>query len=601
MSTTSVSGRPTASPTVQPSQPTQAPQNAAAPALKSDAFDAQAPQAAAPTAPQSTARSLTSQVKDKLVSFLWDELGKEHSVELAKLNLGPNGALGIRASEKILKPGDDAVAKDPQRSAYEQSPEASSPHVWLQTGGVIDANLGLSVPVNAGGATGSIGFNAGSSLQFSLMSPYGASADGAVDLAARHTIDLPVTAQNARALPRGSEMMLKGQGQVGASGSIGAGTSWTEGPVTVGVSGRVNGSVSASGEITVNVKKLDGDRVYVRLGEAGATRESAGASVDAGVSVDHQQLDDLVNGGLDTILSGEVRDFVEKTADKQIDSQVDKLLRKYASAGAQVLKAASQQSAQLDAYVVDLSTPEGRAAYDGLMKLDRGPAERLVAAGDGSVAHYQEHKTTDSFNASAHVGPATLFDFSSSRTDRDGKLHSSGGDATVQQSTYDRSFEWLFAGKKHVTWEGVRSEVDGAPKTYLHVAYDRRIKSTDQGDLAKVDRAMKALGVPAARLDAHPDKDGDVGDTKTTLDAYVAPSAVAALARVPRSEVEAAYARAVQKVDGLERVPAWGDPATAAAARQLIKDYTHARLGNTDERGRESQLSAEYSRRYGRW
>ncbi|HVE84157.1 MAG TPA: hypothetical protein VND93_14970, partial [Myxococcales bacterium] len=90
-------------------------------------------------------------------------------------------------------------------------------------------------------------------------------------------------------------------------------------------------------------------------------------------------------------------------------------------------------------------------------------------------------------------------------------------------------------------------------------------------------------------------------DTKTTLDAYVAPSAVAALARVPRSEVEAAYARAVRKVDGLERVPAWGDPATAAAARQLIKDYNHARLGNKDERGRESQLSAEYSRRYGRW
>jgi len=217
MSTTSVSGRPTPPATTTQNQPAAQTNAPAAPVSVSsqpaaDKFGGQAPvnQVIAPDAP---AKSLTSQVKDKLVSFLWDELGKEHTVDLAKVNLGEHGALGIRASEQIFKPADEAVAKDPQRSAYEQSPEAGSPHVWLKTGGVIDTNLGLSVPINAGGGvTGSLGFNAGASLQFSLMSPYGVSKEGAVDLAARHTIDLPVTAENARALPRGSELMLKGQG-----------------------------------------------------------------------------------------------------------------------------------------------------------------------------------------------------------------------------------------------------------------------------------------------------------------------------------------------------------------------------------------------------
>jgi hypothetical protein len=605
MSTTSVTGRPTP-PTATTEGQAPAATNQVAPAApvapKADAFSAQVPVSQV-AATQEPGKSLTSQVKDKLVSFLWDELGKEHQVDLAKVNLGEHGALGIRASEQIFRPGDDAVAKDPQRFAWEQSPEAGSPHVWLKTGGVIDTNLGLSVPINAGGGvTGSLGFNAGASLQFSMMSPYGASVDGAVDLAKRHTIDLPVTAENARAMPRGSELMLKGQGQVGASGSVGAGTSWSADGVTVGVSGRVSGSVAASGEMTVNVKRLDGDRVFVRLGEVGATREQAGVSVSAGVSVDHDTLNGLVDKGLDTILSGEVRDFIAKHGEKLAGSQVDKLLQKYASAGASATKMLTQQSQQLDAYVIDLSSPEGREAYGGLMHLDRGAAERLVASGDGSVAHYREHSNSDKFAASAHVGPATIFDFSTSRKDREGQLQSSGGDASVKQSTYDRSFEWLFAGKKHATWDGVRSEVNGAPQTFLHVAYDKHNKSTDPGDMAKLERTMKALDVGLDKADRRPDKDGDFGASDVTLDAYVTPDAIQKLAKVPGPQIEAAYARAVQQVEGLDRVPAWGDPATAAEARQMMKDYNSARLGGKEKRGAEQQIGAQYSARFGgRW
>jgi hypothetical protein len=262
----------------------------------------------------------------------------------------------------------------------------------------------------------------------------------------------------------------------------------------------------------------------------------------------------------------------------------------------------TQQSQQLDAYVVDLATPQGREAYGALMHLDTGKADRLVASGDGSVAHYQEHSNTDKFAASAHVGPATLFDFSTSRKDREGQLRSSGGDASVKQSTYDRSFEWLFAGKKHATWEGVRSEVGGNPQTFLHVAYDKHNKSTDQGDVGKLERTMKALGVGLDKADERPDKGGDYGSSDVTLDAYVTPAAIQKLARVPGPQIEAAYARAVQQVEGLDRVPAWGDPATAAQAQKMMDDYNRARLGGKENRGNEQQIAAQYSARFGgRW
>jgi len=559
----------------------------------------------APVAPaqDEPAKSLTSQVKDKLVSFLFDEAAKPHSIDLAKVNLGSNGALGIRANEQIIRPSDPAVAKDPQRSAYEQSPAGAQPHVWLQTGGVIDANLGLSVPINVGGGvTANLGFNSSASLQFSMVSPYAASVDGAVDLAARHTIDLPVTAQNARALPQGSELMLKGQGSVGASASIGGGTNFGGNDVHVGVSARATGSVSAEGEMTVNVKKLDGDKVFVRIGQVGTTKEQVGVRADAGVTVDKQAITDFVGGALDTVLKGELRDFLEKPAEKQIGSQVEKLLQKYGSASASIVKGMGQQSQQLDAYVIDLSSPQGQRAYDALMHLDRGPANALMASGDASVAHYSERSKTDSLSAGVKIGPATLFDFKSSSKQRDGELRSSGGDATVKQSVVDRSTEWLFAGKKHATWEGVRSEVSGGdPQTFLHVSYDKHMKSTDRGDLEKVQRVVNALDVKLDKADLRPDGDGDFGASDVKLDAYVTPDAVRSLAKLSRSDVENAYARATQKVEGLERVPAWGDPSTAAEARQMIEDYNDARLGGKNKRGDAAQIEAQYSSQFGRW
>src|SRR5437016_1046406 len=100
MSTTSVSRRPTPPATTTQSQPvSQA--NAAAPASSQPKPDAFGAQAAAPASQvPAPAKTLTSQVKDKLVSFLWSELGKEHTVDLAKVSLGEHGALGIRAGEQ---------------------------------------------------------------------------------------------------------------------------------------------------------------------------------------------------------------------------------------------------------------------------------------------------------------------------------------------------------------------------------------------------------------------------------------------------------------------------------------------------------------------
>ncbi len=345
----------------------------------------------------------------------------------------------------MILPSDPLIAGDPHRSAYSAG-LGDQRHVFVRSGGVLEAGAGFSAsaPI-AGGATASAGFSTSGLLEYSVLAPYETKASGALELGRDLTVDLPVTAKNARELPRGAEFSVRGSGTVSASASVGAGASAGVGPLTVGVSGGPSTGKSVSGEITLNVKRLDGDRVYVRIGESGSTGRSASVGVRAGVTLDTTAIPALNLG------SSKIADFIGGTATKEVKKQVEKLLSAQASASA----SSSRESREVESFVLDLRTAEGRSAYESLVRLDTGPAARLAAEGKATRAVLDESASSRGRSVNVQVGPAKLLLIDSLRQDRTKRLEATSGEVEQARSLFKRSTSGLLSGERSVTWEGV--------------------------------------------------------------------------------------------------------------------------------------------------
>ena len=100
------------------------------------------------------------------------------------------------------------------------------------------------------------------------------------------SIDLPFSATNALNMARGQEFSIRGQGRVGAGVSVGTGTSVPSIPgVDIDLSATASVSVQGEGEITLNVKRLEGNKVFVRVGRELRGSVSGSVGVEAGVRI----------------------------------------------------------------------------------------------------------------------------------------------------------------------------------------------------------------------------------------------------------------------------------------------------------------------------
>jgi hypothetical protein len=555
---------------------------------------------AAPAQPSAVAR-LATQAKAKLVAVAWDEITKQHDVKLASLPLGNDGALGIRAYEKIVKPGDPLVSADPQRKAYEAA--TTAPHAWVRTGGVMDANVGLSVPITTGAVGASLGFNASGSLDYSVLAPYPLNASGALDAAENMTTDLPFTAGNALAMQRGEELSIRGAGAVGASASVGAGTSVAAGPLSVGLTAGVSGSVTASGDMTLNVKRLDGNRVYVRIGQDASAALAASIGVRAGVTG--------VRGALPTggVPGGALGSYVENKAEDSVASKIESRLTAQATASASDSKA----SQEVAAYVLDLSTPQGKSAYESLVKLDTGPASRLAAQGPSSgvtKADYAETSDASSHGVDVEVGGEKLFLMNALRQDRTGHLDEADGQTLdMKDSLFSKQQSGLFGGTSSVTWEGQTLSQDGGPAhTYFHLGFQRTDGSTDQDEVNQIQRFAssvdaKTSGDPTFNRDGSWFKrifDGGYGKTTTNLDLYFTSAGLEKVANASDADVMSAFATASQQLEGASSPPAWSNPATAASAQSMIQQWKDAWPGENGEDDEKSRIASDYQHQFGR-
>src|SRR5205814_1645340 len=119
--------------------------------------------------------------------------------------------------------------------------------------------LGGSVPVGPGMVN--FGFSAEGGATYSVLAPQAMKPQAALAHAQNSPIDLPLNAESARRLERGTDVLLQGRGSLAGEVGVGVGKDFHG----IGVSGGIKIGVAKDVDASVKIKKLDGDKVLVSL------------------------------------------------------------------------------------------------------------------------------------------------------------------------------------------------------------------------------------------------------------------------------------------------------------------------------------------------
>ena len=510
------------------------------------------------------------ELKSKLVELAAGKLYGPYDLKVSELSLGARAGLDLRVKAQLISNQDPLIAEDKHRAATtQQHLSAGEPLTWAITGGGIYPRAGFGLNLPLGAANVNVGFSADASLGYSVLAPYAQAPQSALSVAKNMTVDLPFTAAGARALEPGTEVTLRGQGRLAASASIGLGAELAKAGdlVSIGASFGSSAGASKALELSLRVKRLSGNQVFVAVSKVDTTATSAAIGGHAGVGANLNQsvLAQLGGGGVLVKAGNLAADQLEA----QIAAWVNLDFRAAHST------AANEQ--EMSTYVVDLSTAEGRSAYEAMMKLDFRAVDQLAVEGDLAVrsAKLSDRVRTTGGVLSGQFAPITLLRALSSAQDEHLQLQvGPGGKETVDcyQAALVDGYSGVvsdhFQGKRSVRRELVSTQrsSEPAPKYYYHV--ENRVEGdghTSSEDvrrfleladlLGAVDSDTKSLASSASFLSSF-------DDSSRTIDVYVDDAGLNTLTKVAAEHPEqlmAAYATAYERLDrpALDAPGAW--------------------------------------------
>jgi hypothetical protein len=542
---------------------------------------------------------LVNKVRDKLVERTWKEITTEHSARIASLDLGDSGALGMRLSERVYLSDGRFVTDDPVRKATTERLAATTGEniFWLETGGLMDAKVGLSKSVPLGGVLNVHGgFSTGGLLEYRALHPYAADVGAVASGVPRdHTVRLPIDADKARALEPGTQVEIVGKGSATLSAGIGAGTSTSVGSVTGSVGASIGASSTVAGTWSVHVTRLEDDKVRVVLGEVKERTRATSVGVSAGLTIDGAEvIDDTVGGTIDS--AAESVDIDEALGNipgldgdgglaglikREGASAVEKAVRRYTAFHASRGRSANETRRELTSYVFDLSKPAARQSYDELLRLsERNASLASDQAGSGVSRHvYTEDTTSVSSDTNISFAGKKLLLVNTLRKERDGQLTTGSGTQLIRTDMYKRSYNGFITGRRDIKWEGVRVEdaATGASNNYFHLKFSKDDKITHNHEIRSFVRFADFLGVQDAddRVIDMPSSNwlgrlfGSDDNTRVDTDVYFTDDGVRAIADSDKAAVVTAF---VLASEALEPDLA-GIPHDNPQARSLIDQF----------------------------
>ena len=364
---------------------------------------------AADLASSGSSPALLDKVKTKLVELAKSELYKPYDFKVGSFELGEHLGLDLRIKAQLIDGSDPLIAEDKHRAATTQKHQDQGEAItWAIAGGGIYPHAGFSASIPVGPASVSIGFSANAAIGYSVLAPYAHEAQAALDLAKNLSVDLPFSAEKATALEAGTEITLRGTGRVAASSSIGIGYELAKvgDLVSVGASFGSSAGASKELELSLRLKRLDGNKMFVSVSKVDTSAASASIGAHVGVDLNAKSALPDLGGGI-----------LAKAGDVAAD-QIDKQVERWANIDFRATHSTSKSEKEVSSYVIDLSTEAGKSAYEDLLRLDFRKVDQLFADGDLSVsgAKLSDRVRTSGNELKLSFGPITLLRAVSSAT-----------------------------------------------------------------------------------------------------------------------------------------------------------------------------------------
>lgn len=499
-------------------------------------------------------------LKSKLLELAGGKLYGPYDLKVSELKLGARAGLEVRAKAQLINSQDPLIAEDKHRSATTQAHQAAGePVTWAIVGGGIYPRAGFGFNIPLGAANVNVGFSADASLGYSVLAPYAQDPHSALSAAKNLSVDLPFTAQRARALEPGTEVTLRGQGRIAASAGLGLGAELAKVGDLVSIGATFGSSAGASKalELSLRVKRLSGNQVFVAVSkvDTAASSQAIGGHAGIGANLNQIVLEKLGGGGA-----------LAKAGDLAAD-QLEAQLSAWVNLDFRAAHSTAANEQEMSTYVVDLSTAEGRSAYEAMMKLDFRAVDQLAADGSPAVrtAKLSDRVRTTGGELNGQFAPITLLRALSSAQDEHLQLQvGPGGKETVEcyQAALVDGYSGVvsdhFKGKRSVRRELVSTQrsSDPAPKYYYHVRNrvegDGHTSSEDVRRFLELADMLGALDADTKSLAHNAAFLSSFDDSSRTIDVYVDDAGLNALTKIAAEHPEqlmAAYATAYERLD----------------------------------------------------
>lgn len=435
------------------------------------------------------------------------------------------------------------------RSAAQRAGQRAG-QTWIRSriqGGV---RVPLTTKIPLGDAALELGFEAGARVDYTVVDLYPtpsgfSSALGNLRQMAKRSFDLPLTAGEAQAMNVGAQRVFEGRAHVAISGRLELGHHVGQnGMINVGAKVGVGAYYRIAGRAKIDVRRLQGSTVQVRLGRGVA--RTRGASVDAllEASLDRgrvkqelapqiQVIDQALidQGKLTQAQRDALTGVAEEVAYKAANGVVKKALRVQVKASASFTNSRKFELA----YSFDLSRAAAQGAYERAVRGDFTAA--ALRAGQRGSGVRQDHRVVDierSKQFAASLELSVVFKASFNRSLRLQSLNVIDGRGVTNYEVTDsaRGFETELFGLDHnrsTNLDLVRSSRDAngrqGPSHSLHLVHEAVDATTTYREARRIQRLLQRWGLDSSSGLPLPDARflrPRYGKTRTRIELWIA-------------------------------------------------------------------------------
>jgi len=497
--------------------------------------------------------------------------------------------------------------------------------VWLKSrihGGV---KVPLSTSIPLGEVRLGLGFEAGARVDYTVVDLY-PMPRGVTDVrtvigdlrqATVRSFDLPLDANEARAMNVGARRVFEGRAHVAVKGNLTVGRTLGDlGEVArIGATARVGGFYRISGRARIEVERLARDRVRVRLSKAKTHTRGASADLLLEASLKREAVRRELQPAVEyvdealidrTKLTPELRAALVTVGREVVITGLDGVVRRLTRVTIKASVTNTKEDAFDLAFKFDLRSERARQAYERAVRGDFTEAGK--AAQDPQSGVTRDHRVLEVERAThlaASLELSVVFDASFSRkiSLRDLSVEDDSGKSDYEIWRYQR--EWntsLFnrdRGRK-VDMEVVRRTREGqGPDHSLRFKLEITDPSTWAAEAASFQRLLKWWGLDGSSALPAPGDPGLLqpryGRTQTKLDVRISDRGITSIMGRDQATYFKAYSYAVATIRG--RLPSWADE----DGRRRLENKSNDDRNPTDDRElRELRSAREFVRQLGR-